>query len=221
MKNSFLLIITLIVSGYYNSIAQIQDGGDHGLMTLTTKNINLNEVQGSPYLNLNFEPGTVSIEGKSPLVGFLRYDVLNEVIEIKTNLNSPEIFVLPTTNKATYKFDNKDIVYDQIYKDSKKINGYVIEHFKGKNFRLVEKPTATITEPVRARTGYESDQFARIRIDQEFYIQKKNGNFENVRIKQKDIRNAFNSPEANKYLSDNKIKTIDDLIGFLKYLDSK
>lgn len=202
--------------------SQIQDSGQHGLMTLTTKkNENLSEVKGTPYMQESFKSGVINMVGKKPLAVFLRYDVLNENIEIKTDLNSNEVFVLSSSEKAEYKIGDKTFVHKEITHEGKQIEGFFVSHYEGKNLRLIEKPKVTVTEAVKARTGYEKDQPAEIKIESEYYVVKERGKTENLRLKHRDIKKTFNSPEAKKYLSDNRIKSLEDLIAFVNYLDKK
>lgn len=221
MKRTTLYLLAYFVAGIFFTQAQIQDSGNHGLMTLTTKKQNLNEVQGSPYLDKNYKSGIVLIEDKNPLVVFMRYDALNENVEIKTDFNSEEVFFLPPNKKTKYKIGNQKFVYDQLNNEGNKISGYFIEHFNGNNFRLLEKPSVTVTEPVTAKTGYEKDKPAQIKIENEYYIQKENGNIEKVRLRHKDIKKTFNSKTAEEYLSNNRIKSVDDLISFVQHLDKQ
>lgn len=138
--------------------AQINDSANHGLMLLTTKkNENMNSVQGSPYLDGDFQRGTVMIDGKEPLVVFLRYNVLQEKIEIKTDFSSEDIYILPLSRQTIYYMGKYKIKYEELSHDGKKVNGYFIELFNGDNMRLLEKATVKLSEPVKARTGYEKD----------------------------------------------------------------
>lgn len=221
MKKHLFLFLILFITGSAFIFAQIQDSGNHGLMTLTLIKNDLSTIKGTPYLEENYQSGTLLTEGKEPLLVYMRYDVKNENIEIKTDLNSNEIFVLPPGKNAKYKIDNKIFIHDKIKVDGKQIQGYFIEHFNGTNFRLLEKPVLTLTEPVKAKTGYEKDRPAEIKIESEYYIQKEDGEIKNIRLKHKDIKKTFTSKTANEYFSENRIKSIDDLIGFVKHLDQK
>ncbi len=221
MKKRLSLFLTFFIIGSTCLFSQIQDNGNHGFMTITLKQKDLSKINGSPYLEESYQSGTVFIEGKEPLMVFMRYDVQNETIEIKTDLSSTEIFILPTGKNAKYEIENLTFLYDKINIDGKQIMGYFIEHFSGENFRLLEKPLVTMTEAVAAKTGYEKDILAEIKIESEFYIQKEDGKIENVRLKHKDIKNSFTSKKASEYLSENRIKSLDDLKDFIKHLDKK
>ncbi|WP_189606330.1 hypothetical protein [Salinimicrobium marinum] len=200
--------------------AQIHDGGNHGLMTVTLKkNENMNSVEGSPYLNDEFQPGTALVNEKEPLSVFLRYDVSREIIEIKTEIGSNEIFMLPSNQETEYRIAGDTFIYDNFRFEDKQIKGYFKEHFSGERYRLLEKPTLTITEPVAAKTGYEKDRPAEIVLDEEFFVISNDGEVKNVKLKQRDVKKVFTSNAAKKYLKGNKIRSIEDLAAFVAYLD--
>jgi hypothetical protein len=220
MKRYFLILLIFFV-GRQGFGQVINDSGNHSLMLLTTKeNARMNSVEGSPYLHEEFRYGTATIQGKEPLKVFMRYNVDQEQIEIKTDIKSEDIYVLPKDEKTLYEIGPEALVFDQISHNGKRIFGYFIEHFKGKNLRLLEKPVASLTEAVKAKTGYDRDRPAKIVIEEEFYVVNMNGKVKNVRLKHRDIKKTFNSPFAKKYLSNNKIRSEEDLISFVVYLDA-
>ena len=200
----------------------INYSGDHSLMLVTTKeHSRLNSVEGSPYLDNAFQYGTAIVEGKQPLKVFMRYNVHEEQIEIKTDVNSEDIYLLPKMESTVYKLGPQTFILDLIVLNGKRISGYFIEHYHGENFRLLEKPVTTITEAVKAKTGYEQDKPARIVIEEEYYIVNNVGKIQNVRLKNRDIKKTFNSPQAKKYLSDNRIRSEEDLVAFISFLDNQ
>lgn len=218
------MTILLIILAFLPGRAQIQlhDSGNHGLMRISTKESDkINEVKGSPYLNEDFEAGIARVKDKEPLNVFLRFDVAQDQMEIKLDAGSEEIYLLPRNGNIEYEMGNRKIVLDEIVSEGNRISGYFIEHFAGEKFRLLEKPVATVTEPVKARTGYEKDKPAEINIGEEFYIINGEGQVENVRVKEKDLKKAFDSDSARKYLGDNKIKSVQDLKNFVAFLDGQ
>lgn len=219
MKKCFFSLI-MIFFVTVDVWAQIHDGGNHGLMTVTLKkNENMNAVQGSPYLNEEFQRGTAVVDEKEPLNVFLRYDVSREIFEIKTEISSNEIFMLPPNQETEYRIAGDKFIYDNIRSEDKNINGYFKEHYSGEQFRLLEKPTVTINEPVEAKTGYEKDRPAKIVIGEEFFVISNDGEVKNVGLKQRDLKKLFPSNSAKKYLKENKVRSSEDLAAFVAYLD--
>lgn len=198
------------------------DSGNHGLMTITTKEKEgADDVVGSPYFNDSYEQGIVDIEGKGALQAYLRYNVVSEQMEIKTNPASPTTYMLPRGREATYKIGENNFVLDKINADGQSVYGYFIEHYNGDNLRVLEKPTAQLTERVKAQNTYQKDRPAEIKIEEQYYIVLANGDAENVRLRNRDIRNVFNTKPVKDYLSDNKIRSVEDLVAFARYYDSR
>jgi hypothetical protein len=216
-----LILLLAIVSCPYLVPAQINDGGMNGFMKITTKeNDKMNSIEGSPYLNEEFAAGIIKLEGKTTLNVYLRYNVVKETMEIKTDKNSKDTYTLPLNKTTVYSLGAQNYIPEEISYKGKNITGFFIEHYDGENVRFLEKPTVTITDPVKAKTGYEKDKPAQIKIDQEYYLVFSEGQVENIKLRQRDLKDVFDEGIAKKYLSENKVKTIEDLVAFLSGVDS-
>lgn len=181
----------------------------------------MDAIEGSPYLNENFQAGIAKVEGKEPLSVFLRYNVPQDQMEIKLDLQSAEVYELPKNNKTHYKVGSQTFVFDMLKFEGSVIGGYFIELYSGEKFRLLEKPIATLTEAIKAKTGYDKDRPAQIKLEEEYFVVKEDGQVLNVRLKHKDIKNAFDSEPSKEYLSDNKIRSEEDLKSFISWLDKQ
>ncbi len=222
MKKFILLLFVVSITTGVQAQQVYSDSGNHGLMTITTKkNENLKNIQGTPYLQDEYQYGTVKVEGKEPLKVFLRYDVLNENMEIKLDKNEEETYALPLKEETLYHIGPNAFKYSTLRSSGHTVRGYFIEHYSGDNYRLLEKPSIEVTEAVKARTGYEKDRPAEMKLESEFYIVGKDNEVKNVRLKHRDIKKAFNFGEAKKYLSDNRIRSKEDLVAFVAYLDKQ
>lgn len=201
----------------------INDSGQHGRMTLQTKKGNsLNGLEGSPYENENFQVGKITMEGNKPVTAFLRYDVLNDDMEIKTELNGEDIYVLPNKKITEYSIGANRFLYQSLQHDGKLIEGYFKEYFKGENVRLLTRLTAIVTEPYKAKTGYEKDRPSQIIIQENYFLSFKDGRVEEVKLKEKDFKKALPSSKAvNSYFSDNKLRDLEDYIKFLEWYDKQ
>lgn len=223
MKKHALIVLAFMIASL-PGIAQIQlhESGNSGLMRINIKKSDrLSEVEGSPYLNETYQVGTATVKGKEPLKIFMRYNVPQDQIEIKLDPASEDTYQLPKDSKTVYRVGTQTFVYDQFSFSGSHVTGYFIQHYDGENFRLLEKPVATISEAVKAKTGYDKDRPAQIKIEEEFYVLNKNGQVHNLRLKHKDIKKAFDSETAKKYLNDNKIKDLQDLKSFISYIDKQ
>ncbi len=213
----FSALFALLLS--FGLHAQVIDGGIEGLRLMTKVSEDLEKVHGSPYWFEEFQFGTISIKDKSPIKGFLRYDVQSEIIEIKTDQNSDEIYTLGNRSDVSYILNNKRIIADQISSDNGRVSGLFIEHFNGENYRLLEKMRVDISEAVQAKSSYESDKPARMEISSNFYLISDNKTAKEIRIKHRDLKKMFSSKHAKKFLSDNKIREVEDLVAFLEYME--
>ena len=189
-------------------------------LTLVSDKEKSSDLEGSPYYHVEFVKGIVNFENQKPIEVYLRYNVAEERIEIKTQLESSETYQLPGDSKTNYIINSEKYVLESISNSGKEIYGYFIELFNGENLRLVKKPAARFIEGEKARTGYEQNTPSRITIEEEYFIISE-GNVINVRPQSKDVKKAFNSPEAQQFLKKNKIKTEADLKGFVSYLDKE
>lgn len=87
--------------------------------------------------------------------------------------------------------------------------------------RILEKPTAEVTEAIKAQNTYQKDRPAEIKIEGEHFVVLENGDAKNIRLRNKDLKKVFNSKPAKDYLSDNKIRSTEDLVAFARYYDTQ
>jgi hypothetical protein len=216
MKKIFLILITIL--GFAESNAQIfTDDGRYEL--IGKDNPEIFKATGSPYLNDDFTSGKIFFEDKAPLPVLLRYNVYNETIEVRPNLSSEEIFKVSDRVKAIYELDGLKMISDQFYYDNRKIWGFFIVHYEGDRFQLLEKPEIRVTRPVKSDSGYSDDKPARMKKTSSLYIRDKENGVHQISLKHKDVKKFFTSAGAKEYLSDNKIKEIEDLVVLLNFLE--
>lgn len=216
MKKLLLILLTLLAV----DTVQAQIFTEDGRYELFGKDDpNLNNAEGSPYLNDNFLPGKIFFKGKPDLPVQLRFNIYAENFEIKVDKGKRDIYTVRDWENATYEMGGKKFVSSRVDHNGRMIKGFFIEHFDGKRYKLLEKPEIKVAPPVRSDSGYSEDQPAKIKKSSSFYIQKDSGEVVEVKLKQRDIRKEFTSEAARKYLSDNKIREVEDLISFLKYID--
>ena len=102
-----------------------------------------NEIKGSPYLNDDFVKGTIVEKGKKRSKdAFLRYNVLYNIMEIKTSLSSNDIVTIPNKKILEYQIDNKSYVYfNEIpVKGNNSIDGYLVKLFSNENASIFSYP---------------------------------------------------------------------------------
>ena len=214
----FIFFLILLVSSTA-SAQHIWTGSLEGRQIRTKESEVLRTLEGTPYLSEDFQSGTINMEGKQSINALFRYDVYNEEIQIKFGKDSEEIYVLTNHPDNVLYIGGEKIVPDQINFEEGEVSGLFLEHYNGEKYRLLEKPNAEISEAVKAKTGFQQDKPAEIKISSDFYIIEKGQPAYEVRIKHRDIKKVFSSKEAKAYLSENKIREIQDLIKFLEHLE--
>lgn len=218
MKNLLFTLLTLFAIG--NVQAQIfTEDGRYELFGKDDPN--LYKATGSPYLNDNFVPGKIFFKGKPDLPVQLRFNIYAENFEIKVDKGKRDIYTVSDWENAVYEMGGKKFVSAEIDHNGRMIKGFFIEHFSGDQYKLLEKPEIKVTPPVRSDSGYSEDQSAKIKKSSSFYIQKDSGEIVEVKLKNRDIKKEFTSAAAKKYLSDNKIREVEDLIAFLEFLEKE
>lgn len=216
MKTIFAIAVFFVTTGLQAQI--YTEDGRYELIGKDNKDIF--KATGSPYLNDDFSPGKIYFEGKPPLSVHLRYNIYSEIIEIKPDLASVEIFKVSDREKATYELNGKRIIYEQFFHEDRKILGFFISHYEGDRYRLLEKPEIKVSPPVRSESGYSDDKSAKMSKVSSYYILDAKDNSFRVRLKNKDFRKIFLSAAAKEYLSDNRIREIEDLIAFLRHMEN-
>lgn len=215
----FLILFFVSILTFGQVSGGINDGMNYGFTLIPTIEKDSEEVEGSPYYTQDFIRGTVKIQEKDPLEAYLKYNVAEERIEIKTHLESPRTYQLPAGSDAEFIIESEKFVLDKITAEKGSVFGYFVELQTGDKYRLLKKPIAHFREGEKAKTGYGNDKPATITIEDEYYIVPKSGMAINVRAKSKDLKKAFGSKEVEDYLDNNKMKSEDDLIRFVGFLN--
>ena len=216
------ITITLMVFfAFLTGQAQITDQQwFQDFLTVSQRNADMTNIEGSPFLTENFMPGKAMINGKELNI-LMRYDLSSEQMQLKMDTQNEQIYTLPVNTSTTYVVGDDKFIYDDLTFEGKRITGHFIELYEGSSYKLLEKPTLEIEQAVKARSGYEKDKPARYKIQSNFYILTNEDKVEQVELRHKDVKKKFNDAESKKYLSDNKIRSEQDLIKFVAFLDQQ
>ncbi len=176
------------------------------------------QLAGSPYINEKFLPGQIIVDEKQFQNVYLRFNALNEVMEIKVRPGDEEVFFLPRTEKYTYIQDNKTFfIKDFIIEDGEVISGYWINYFRNSKNLFVGKPVTRTTAAKAAQTGYEKPKPPKVDTYVHYYLSLNDSPLKKVNLKQRDFEKIFQSDRMKKYFSNNKIKEVEDVVAMLKY----
>lgn len=181
----------------------------------------LKDFKGSPFLYDDYSLGTLTIKGKVPFQALLRYNILNESMEIKTEGGTDKVYFLQQNREVDYVINGNSIIYDELTFGDRQINGYYIKHFEGENLRLLEKPLIKAHAAVEQKTGYDRAKPARLEQLSEYFLVWEDGRVEQVEMRSRNLRKAFESEAVTEYLEENKVKTEEDLVNFAVFLDSQ
>lgn len=215
----FLASVLFTLSGF----SQVSDflPGNSPLLILTTNNTP-EGYTGSPYMEKELVNGVIMDTDGKTHPAFLRYNAVEDVVEIKLSLDEPKTFVLPKLKNISYRMNGYTYVLDSFRTDKgETMEGYFINYYDGEKVKFYARPVADITPAEKAKTGYEEDKAAHLNVITDYYISL-NGTMKYVKLRDKDFKNALPaSKEVDKYFKDNKVKTVEDYTKMLEWYDQQ
>jgi hypothetical protein len=210
---SIFLVLTLSsvtvlaqVGGNFNS-NDLQSFSVYNTINENGKVIDLDNLDGSIYLNEEFEPGLVIDTSKDQeLKAMLRYNIFKDQVEINLIKKKDEISVLKRSTNYEYILNGDRIKLffnDKIFRGGKD-NGYLFilgnTSFEGQQVNLYKKYYQNYTPPKKASSTYVQPKPASLENASEYYISEDGKNFNLVEANRRNILDAFDS----KYRSDLK-----------------
>ncbi|HSP12501.1 MAG TPA: hypothetical protein VLO29_08235 [Salegentibacter sp.] len=222
MKNFFLFTFLAFFTLNINSQVNSQDIMNNRMVIPVYKKTP-EGYTGSPFVNEEFQSGTIHAEQGKSQPAFLRYNAVEGIMEIKLNQQQQNIHVLPRIKKITYTLDGYTYYIDsKRTEEGELLEGYFVNYFEGENVKLLGWPRPDLSEPQEAKSGYEKDKSAHLNVDMEYYLEIGDNRLQEVRIRPRDFRKTFDKDAAmKKFLSDNKVKDLDDAIDALKFYDKQ
>jgi len=185
-----------------------------------------NNVDGSPYANENFMPGSIYQGNELVYTNILlRYNIFSDEIEIKKAANiSEESYEALIKNTDTFvKILNSIYVFIP-FEGSIENGNYFSIVSEESNFDLFKKTKVKYTAPFYARTSYERDRSATFTQENTYYLVSKDGDFyELPNSKSKMIKvMAKKEQDIKSYLknADLNLKDEQALIKLVKYYNS-
>lgn len=235
-KISLCLFLLYHLSGITFAQAQHLEVNDVVLNVASTKilsnTIRLNEsqntvdlksIKGSPYENDEFLMGRAMSDNlniSNPY--FMRYNIYNDVIEIKDKERSVE---MSKSSDVYALINDREYHYESYSDESGKLNkGYFILLYKGEQLALYARKTQRYKDVVKAKTSYHQDVPAAF-VDSKDYTMKKEGQMEFLSRNKKELTRQFPSLEAKLkgYIKTNRINLNDDadMIRLFAYIDQE
>ena len=217
MKNLFrnsvfaLLVLSTIsvaaqVGGNFNS-NDLQSFTVYNTINQNGKVIDLDNLDGSIYLNEDFQPGTIiDTEKDQEVKALLRYNIFKDQVEINFNKRANDINVLKRSTNYKYILNGdyiKLVFNDKIFRGGKD-NGYLFilgnRSAEGNQVKLYKKYYQNYTPPRKAKSTYEKAKPARLEDAAEYYISQDDKKFTQIETNKRNILDAFDD----QYKSDLK-----------------
>ena len=219
MQKILLFIFLLINFCVLGQVGDLHDGLGYGFKLVEKESGELSKISGSPYLNSDFTRGMLVMDGEDPLPVFIRYDVPDEIMEVKLNEEDSEVYFLPRDENSVYKIGLENFKLMKVPTQEGDVFGYFNVLYDGENVRLLKKYKAELSEPVKARTGYDKDKPAEIEIEKYYYLTLPNTLAKKVETSHRKVERSFDDDKILKYLKQNKIKDEKDLISLAGFID--
>ena len=227
MKNTFLVIvylnILLIYMGSSELNAQVIAAPS---IKASTEKLDLSDFRGSVYLDDKFQQGTIYDE----LTGqeknkWVRYNVLDDVFEIKQTENSTNVEVLKKTYEIYVEIKDKKFYFrNYIDKEGNNITGYVEKIAESKDNEFSIKYAKELIMPQKAQTSLEQDLPGKIKDDSYYLVGKGNG-LKPAEIDKKNIYTFFSKEKMaalKAYVKEHRLKfrDTDDIKKLVNYSES-
>ena len=185
--------------------------------------VDLKSIKGSPYENDEFLMGRAMSDNlniSNPY--FMRYNIYNDVIEIKDKEQSVE---MSKSSDVYALINDREYHYESYSDESGKLNkGYFILLYKGEQLALYVRKTQRYKDVVKAKTSYHQDVPAAF-VDSKDYSMKKEGKMEFLSRNKKELTRQFPSLDAKlkSYIKTNRINVNDDadMIRLFAYIDQE
>jgi len=238
LKIFALLLTTYITSGQIGSQFIFQDYRNmkqEFVVNVGENILNVNEVQGSPFLNKDFKKGVI-VDNKNNMEvsTYLRYDALNDTFEIKLNADDEDIKKLPRNFNYQYILNNEKFVLIRSANAIRELhydidNGYVIQiSEKQDDATLYKRYFIEKKEGKEALSSYQKDTPAKLDLGFR-YIIKIEDKYVKAEAKKRRIVDAFPNKKGQleKYIKKKKLKfrgsdedIEQDLIDLVNYYNS-
>ena len=217
MKKLSSLIIVFLVITSVNSQTFSNGSPSRADLNISTKIPIPDEFVGSIYYNEEFVPAKMKDGGNSMDV-FVRYNSLENAIEVKLAKNSNSINIMPRNKNILYDVDEYEIFLEE-FTDSKgkKVNGYFYDFYSKDSIRFLGKPVIEVIPGVSAISLYTDSKPRKIEVQMRYFLQESSGELHEFNLNKKQIRNLLGQRyEVNEYLKANRIADRDDFLNLLQ-----
>lgn len=216
MKKYYLLVFSILL--FTKSYSQLGFQNYRNVENFNVKfsdgTVKLSEIKGSPFLIEEFKSGIIiDTNNDKEYPTNLRYNVLNDVFEIKINKNDTELKRLNRYFNYQYILNGEKFVLIQSQETLNELhyntgNGYVVELTDPKKENVLYKRYyAEKKEGKKAQSTYQKDTPPSIDVDQRFII-KFGEDYVKAEAHKKRVVDAFPNKQniLKDYIKSNKLK---------------
>jgi len=188
-------------------------------------NVDLSKIEGSPYMDNEFQLGKVYNRLTKNVSNFLlRYNIYNDEIQIKVGDNNDSRVLLKSKDYFVI-LNNSKIFYEKYQIKNNIETGYFILKYTGKSFSLFEKKNKTFQASKPSKDSFHISTPAKFKDNTTSYIKStKDEVLRPVSSSKKAILDNFptHKKELKIYLKSENINLKDenDLKKLIKYYDS-
>ncbi len=178
------------------------------------------EIQGSKYLNENFQKGKIIIDNNE-INALLRYNLLNDEFELKNNVNE-EIASIVRSKEIKFLIGSANFgMYSFVEKNDNRAEGY-FEILNDGPIQLLKKNLLSYNEAEPASNSYSQAKPARYVTSTEYYLSRDQKPAQPLLLRKKDILRVLNTDQAQNFVKENslKLKTEKEIIQLLDYINT-
>ena len=178
---------------------------------VTKKNLNVNNIKGSPYYNEKFSIAEVDYFGKTlEDKTFLRYNAFSDELEMGTYPEQKTTEqILLKNNKIVSNFGGQKFMYLPFKtKEGFTKVGYLVVLHESEKYSLYLKRTKVFMEATVARTSLERAFPARFVENTEYYYNYEGNTLQYLKTNKSGLNDTFkeHSDYLKKYLNENKVR---------------
>lgn len=217
---SLLFLSAFIISPFIYS-QSVELPVDYVRRKNQVENPNPEVVQGSKYLNENFQNGKVIFNNKEVNTQ-LRYNLLIDEFELKSNTDQEVVSIVPIKD-IRIEIGSTDFALQSYIDQNEKIAIRYFEILNRGPIQLMKRNVVEYNEAEPAVNSYSQDKPAEYVASADFYLSKGDQPAEKLRrLRKKYVLNFIDADEAKKYVKENKLKlkSEEEIIELLDFLNN-
>ncbi|WP_353776813.1 hypothetical protein [Winogradskyella sp. 3972H.M.0a.05] len=230
-KSRVLLTVLICCAFNYSQSQKIINQNNHWIqgerLDLKTEGRDGEKAIGSPYLNANFQPARILVNGQPPsVIPNVRYNAHLDEIELK-HTDGKVYFLNKNIDSIKVAFVNEKKTYMLFSPKNDGVKGFYVFLTTNDKVNLLKKESIRLDKGTAEGNGYSSPKPPSYKNNKdEYFIVSSDGLFKKLPRKKKEITNSLfpqYSKEITGFIKENKLKLSREadmikLIGFFNTL---